>query len=1033
MDVLKAILCLQSGGNMESNNLVGEVHETATQSFNGTQSFLGGVDPYNITSVNSQFFQTSSKNDSIIFIEADIQNYESLTTGVKPGTEIVVLDPSRNGVDQISAVLAGHSKISSLQVISHGTSGNLHLGTTDLNLNTLSQYQDKLTGWTGALTDSADILLYGCDVASGPQGSAFIQQLSTLTHADVAASTNLTGSQALGGDWILEATTGSIESDLSIQAATLQNYDAVLASGASISTENIIFPDDAGVIDVATYGANPNDGIDDTAAIQQAINDHPSSNYTFYFHNGVYDISNTLTLAGTQKRNIFQGQSQSGTILRLMDNVAPTFDQALINFGPSPAQRFRNSIRNMTLDVGVGHANAIGVQFNASNQGVMQNVTITSDDGQGNIGLDMSYTGEVGPLLIKDVTVNGFNYGIKTQWQTASQTFENITLNNQNIYGWWNTNSQQVFARNVQSTNKVAAIRNDGEAGFVLLDSNLMGIGSNANSNAIINQKSMYVRNTQTSGYALAIKDVLIGGRGNGDVPIGYIEEYAANGSDKSRSGGPFELFASPDRTLGLAVQESPNIAWDNNLNNWDGPQKHLIGNSGKANDGIDDTASIQAAIDSGATTVYIPQGSWDLAGTLYLRGNVKRLIGTEAILKAGSNGKIVVLDGTAPEVVIERLEGLNFIEHASSRTLVLNDLLGFRYVPTVTNPGNLFINDCCGGASTFRNQNVWARQLNIEGDTQNAPNAAPKVLNDNSRVWILGMKTEDVGTVIKTVQGGKTDLYGSTHVGSGVSNASNPRFVTVNASFSVAGTYGGGFSVLASETRGKVTRTTTTFNSADVYTAYAAGSELWGQWSFDGSALDSSGSRHNGTTLNGAAFSSNAVKGGQSLILNGSQHVNVPNFVNPSQQITVALWAKSTTATWNSNGSLVNKGNAFGFDTVAGTQKLRFRFQGSQKTGGLHTVEFDLAKLVNFNLSDWHHYAATYDYATGGLKLYVDGVVRATLNLGTTALAQIKRDSGSMTIGYNPTQNTYFSGQIDEVRLYGRALLAKEIAALAV
>jgi Domain of unknown function (DUF4347)/Concanavalin A-like lectin/glucanases superfamily/Pectate lyase superfamily protein len=1018
---------------MESNSSWISGYETVNQSFNESQAFLGGSDPYNMTTAHLPLFQASSQKNSIIFVEADVKNYESLVQGASSEAEIFVLDPTRDGVEQISAVLDDRSQVSSLHIVSHGTVGNLHLGTADLNLNSLSQYKDKLTGWAGALTDSADILLYGCDVAASLQGSTLIQQLSTLTSADIAASTNLTGSQQLGGDWILEQTTGSIESLLAFQPTTLQNYDAVLGNGASISTENIVFPIDAGVIDVAAYGAKPNDGIDDTVAIQQAINDHPSNNYTFYFHNGVYDISDTLTLAGTQKRNIFQGQSQSGTILRLMDSVSSTFNQAVINFGPSPAQRFRNSMHNMTISVGKGHADAVGVQFNASNQGIMQNVTITSDDGQGRIGLDMSYTGEVGPLLIKDLTVNGFDYGIKTQWQTASQTFENITLNNQNVYGWWNTNSQKVFAQNVQSTNQVTAIRNDGEAGFVLLDSNLVGVGSATNAPAIINQKSMYVKNTQTSGYALALDDNLVGGRGNGDVPIGYIEEYAANGSGASRSGGPFELFASPDRTLGLAVQDSPNIAWDNNLNNWDGPQKHIIGTSGKPNDGIDDTASIQAAIDSGATTVYIPQGSWDLAGTLYLRGNVKRLIGTESILNASSTGKIVVLDGTAPEVVIERLEGLNFIEHASSRTLVLNDLLGFRYVPTVTNPGNLFINDCSGGASTFRNQNVWARQLNIEGDTQSAPNAAPKVLNDNSRVWILGMKTEDLGTVIKTINGGKTDLYGSVHVGSGISNASNPRFVTINASFSVAGIYGGGFSVLASETRGKVTRTTTTFNSTDVYTAYAAGNELWGQWSFNGSAIDTSTSRHNGQAINGSVFSSGGTKNSQALSLNGSQYVTVPNFVNPSQQITVALWAKSTTATWNSTGSLVNKGNAFSFDTVAGTRKLSFNFQDSQKGGGLRTVEFDLAKLANFKLTDWHHYAATYDTTTGGLKLYIDGVARATLNLGTTALVQIKRDSGSMTIGYNPSLDTYFSGQIDEVRLYGRALQPKEIATLAV
>lgn len=183
-----------------------------------------------------------------------------------------------------------------------------------------------------------------------------------------------------------------------------------------------------------------------------------------------------LTLAGSQKRNIFQGQSQQGTVLRLMDNVPTTYAKAILNFGPAPAQRFRKAIRDMTVNVGRNHPNSIGVQFNASNQGTAQNVTILAEDRQGKIGLDMSYTDEIGPLLIKTVTVNGFDYGIKTRWPTASQTFETITLLNQNICGWWNTNSQKVFARQVRSQNTVPAIINDGEAGFILLDIYLNGI-----------------------------------------------------------------------------------------------------------------------------------------------------------------------------------------------------------------------------------------------------------------------------------------------------------------------------------------------------------------------------------------------------------------------------------------------------------------------------------------------------------------------------------------------------------------------------
>ena len=592
--------------------------------------------------------------------------------------------------------------------------------------------------------------------------------------------------------------------------------------------DGIVFPNDAGVIDVRLYGAIPDDGKDDTAAIQRALDENPSGNHIFYFSDGVYDISNTLTLANQQKRNIFQGQSESDTVLRLMDSVKASFSGALIrtggNNGNTTADRFRNSVRNLTLNVGVNHPNAKGLQFWASNQGTVKDVTIKSEDGQGEIGLDMEFDDAIGPLLIQDVTVDGFDYGIKTRWQTASQTFEDITLTNQNVYGWWNTTSQRVFARNVQSTNAVTAIRNDGEAGFVLVDSALTGIGAAASKPAIINQKSMYVSHTQTAGYSLGVDNILNFGRGNPDAPVGYIDEFWANGSGPNRSGAPFELFSSPDGMLGLPIQETPEVAWETNLNNWDGPHRHVIGSSGVPNDGLDDTASIQAAIDSGATTIYLPRGTWNLNGTLELGGNVSRFLGTEANLRTGDDGVIRVVDGAEPVVVIERLEGLKAIEHASDRTLVLNNLLGFQYVPAVTAPGDVFINDAVGSASTFRNQNVWARQLNIETNTQDNPTLEAKVLNDNSQVWILGMKSEDEGTVIKTINGGQTELLGTHHVGSGVSNTNNPRFVTIDSSFSVAGIYGGGFTLMASETRNGVTRTTDTFNLADVYTAYAPG-----------------------------------------------------------------------------------------------------------------------------------------------------------------------------------------------------------------
>lgn len=588
-----------------------------------------------------------------------------------------------------------------------------------------------------------------------------------------------------------------------------------------INRPAIVFPNDAGIINITGFGAIPNDGQDDTAAIQAAISAHPTKNHIFYFPNGTYDISDMLTLAGSQKRNIFQGESEQGTVLRLMDNVPSTYAKAILNFGPAPAQRFRNAIRDMTVNVGRNHPTSIGVQFNASNQGTAQNVTILSEDRKGNIGLDMSYTDEIGPLLIKTVTVNGFDYGIKTRWPTASQTFENITLLNQNICGWRNTNSQKVFARKVRSQNTVSAIINDGEASFVLLDSTLTGSGAAASEPAISNQKSMYIDRTQTTGYKLAVKSNVNWGRGNGNIPNGKITNYLANGFGKNRKGGPVTLFPSANQMLGLPIKETPDIPWETDLSKWDGPHKHLLGTSGLPDDDLDDTPSIQAAIDSGATTVYLPRGTWTINQSLELRNNVRRLMGTEAKVKMAKNAVIRVGPGKAPSITIERLEKVETIEHTSQRTLVLNNLLGFHYVPKTPTPGDVFINDCVGSSVIFKNQNVWARQLNLESNTQSQPNITAKVLNDNARVWILGYKTEDEGTTIKTINGGKTELFGAAHVGSGVSNPDNPRFITEDSSFSVAGIYGKGFSIIARETRKGKTQTTDDLKNADAYIAY--------------------------------------------------------------------------------------------------------------------------------------------------------------------------------------------------------------------
>ncbi|XDE62794.1 glycosyl hydrolase family 28-related protein [Arthrospira platensis BEA 1257B] len=296
---------------------------------------------------------------------------------------------------------------------------------------------------------------------SGLSGPLGVQQLASLVRVygeDNGNTRNATYQiTPSGGVWdvsdggtytvIMEPNAVSDMAGNFIPTATLGSFTVDFS--ANTPTQNIVFPADAGVVDVRDYGAIPNDGIDDTAAIQQAINENAGQNRIIYFPNGVYDVSGRIAYPGSEKRNILQGESRDGTIIRLQDNLG--FDTAVIDTGNPPAQRFRNGIRDLTVDVGQGNPDAIAINFIANNQGTLNNVRIVSRDGQGAIGLDLA-TDENGPLLVKDVEVVGFDVGIRTLNPTATQTLEGVKLVNQNVYGWQNFN-QTLFVRDLESTN----------------------------------------------------------------------------------------------------------------------------------------------------------------------------------------------------------------------------------------------------------------------------------------------------------------------------------------------------------------------------------------------------------------------------------------------------------------------------------------------------------------------------------------------------------------------------------------------------
>ncbi|MGQ0752034.1 MAG: DUF4347 domain-containing protein, partial [Betaproteobacteria bacterium] len=172
----------------------------------------------------------------MLVVDGSISDYQFLLTRLDAEDrhiEVLVLDPALDGIAQISAALSGREDIAALHIVSHGESGQLRLGSAVLDSAALSARVTEIAGWGDALTQNGDILLYGCDVAAGAEGEAFIRQLSLVTGADIAGSFNQTGSETLGADWRLESATGAIEADLAFDPG-IRQWEGVLANAAPV-------------------------------------------------------------------------------------------------------------------------------------------------------------------------------------------------------------------------------------------------------------------------------------------------------------------------------------------------------------------------------------------------------------------------------------------------------------------------------------------------------------------------------------------------------------------------------------------------------------------------------------------------------------------------------------------------------------------------------------------------------------------------------------------------------------------------------
>jgi Concanavalin A-like lectin/glucanases superfamily len=213
--------------------------------------------------------------------------------------------------------------------------------------------------------------------------------------------------------------------------------------------------------------------------------------------------------------------------------------------------------------------------------------------------------------------------------------------------------------------------------------------------------------------------------------------------------------------------------------------------------------------------------------------------------------------------------------------------------------------------------------------------------------------------------------------------------------------------------------------------------SSLIGYWTFDGPSInwrtnvvsDMSGNGNAGTLVNISTSSSpTAGKIGQALKFNGTNYVDIPMSLTPST-ITVSLWFRASSLTGSASGNPRLLANSH---TDASDTGFQLMFNSGGASGffdvGNGSAECRATWTQQLVVGQWYQYAGVYNGSQA--IAYLNGVPVGSTSGCSGALASSGFD---VDIGRNSaySPNDYFSGTIDDVRIYNRALSAQEIQEL--
>jgi hypothetical protein len=186
-------------------------------------------------------------------------------------------------------------------------------------------------------------------------------------------------------------------------------------------------------------------------------------------------------------------------------------------------------------------------------------------------------------------------------------------------------------------------------------------------------------------------------------------------------------------------------------------------------------------------------------------------------------------------------------------------------------------------------------------------------------------------------------------------------------------------------------------------------------RWAFDGDVTDSWGN-NDGTDNTSAGFTSNAIRGQAKSFDGDDDWINISALQSLSQY-TLSAWVKSDNPADGNTKTLLDsrQNNGILFSVSSGGNIQLLQDTGSGFLGPSYPIPAD----------EWVHITGSWDGAT--ITLYVNGVWWDSESISSNLSSGLGDFIGAQADNQNNTANN-FDGDIDDVRIYSRALSSSEV-----